>query len=166
MAIEVKFAVSIDNIYIAEETATSVPTRVFRVGSIGIHGDGILLAIAQSLGDVNLKTHVSIVGAAYSLAIEIDISEIHYALKVDKASFSFVFTGRSESLDIPSAAHFLEATGRETALYVGSGIAIVSLFACIWCHPRLLYLEIMRHIDQFPAVSLCFSSSDGWCGFS
>ena len=51
---------------------------------------------------------------------------------------------------IDALAHLFEATGRETALDVGSDISIVSLLVGSRSHPGLFNLEIVRHIDGAP----------------
>ena len=110
---------------IAEESATSVPTGVERLCCMGTHCNDVGRIEAELLGDINLKAHITVVGAANTLAVEVYITNVHDALEVEQEALSLERSIGSVVLDIPSGSHFLECAGRKTALEVGCSITIV-----------------------------------------
>ena len=166
MAVEVELGIGIHDVDIAEESAAGIPARISRVGGVGIDGDDVLLAIAQVLGDFDFKAYIAIVGAANLGAVELDIAQVHDTLEINEDAFALILLGRGKGFDIPSRAHLLEASGREAALDIGAGIAVVGFLVGCGCHPRLFYLEIMRQVDFSPAIGLGLSGRNGRSGFS
>ena len=102
MAVEVELRVGIYDVDIAKQSASRVPARVSWVCGVRIHCYCVFLAVAQFVGDVNFKAHISVVGAAYLVSVEIHVAEIHDALEVNQHTFSFIFNRWCESLYVPS----------------------------------------------------------------
>ena len=108
----------------------------------------------QLVGDVHLKAHVTVVGLSNELAVEIDVAHIHDAAEVNQQALALQAVGRCEMQAIPSAAHLLECSARQAALDVGGRVVVVGLLIGGRCHPRLLYLEVVRQVDGAPMAVL------------
>ena len=152
MALKEQVAVSGNEFHITKESTTSVPTRVARLAGVGHYSDHIVLTKPQGIGHINLEAHITIVGAPYLLSVHIDITHIHDAPEVEHQATTTQTVGRCQVQTIPASAHLLEATTRQSTLDISSGIVVVGLLASSRCHPRLLYLEIVRQVDHTPRL--------------
>ena len=150
MALKVKFGMGGHKLYATEQTATGIPARVQGVACVGTYGKHILFAPLQLAGNINLKTHIAIVGSSHSLTIQINIAYIHDAGEINQYAPSTKRVGGGEMKPIPTLAHLFETTARQTTLDVGGNIGVVGLFIGCGCHPRLFYLKVVGQIHGAP----------------
>ena len=60
---------------------------------------------------------------------------------------------------VPALSHLLEATATESALDICRRVVVISLLASSRNHPRLLYLEVVRHVHLAPLTIIQTHSS-------
>ena len=152
MALEIEFTVGGYQAYTPEQSAPGIPAGISRLTRISHHGDDILLAGLQPVSDVDLEPDIAIVGTANTFTVEVDVGRIDNTIELQEQTAALQGIGRRQMEPVPPLPHLLEPTARQTALDVGRRIVIVGLLVGGRCHPRLLNLEIMRHIDRSPAA--------------
>ena len=139
-----------DEFHVAEQTATGIPSRVVRLAGVGNNGQFVGFSPLQLVGDVNLKAHISVVGAANALSVEIDIARVHDAAKVEQDALALHVVGRSELITVVAFAHLLESATRQAALDVGCHIGVVGLLVSGRSHPWLFNLEVVWQVYLAP----------------
>ena len=156
MAGEIEALVGNDEVDVAVESATRVPSRVVGLLSVGLYNNLVLLPIFQFVGNVDVKSEVAVVGTAYSLSVEPHVAHEHNALEVDyhPASSPFVVGHQRES--IPTHVHLLESTRAQSASYVAARVAVVGTLRSVGFHPRLSDEEVVWQIDRHACGILHF----------
>ena len=85
MALEIEVGRSLDEVDVAIQSSTCVPT-----GVLLIHGGSLdyqhVITLPQLIRDVNLKAHIAIVRTPHALAIQKDIAHEHDAFEIQQDS--------------------------------------------------------------------------------
>ena len=147
-----------DEVDVAEQTTTRVPARCTLVLRLSLHQNLVCLTIFQLLGDVDVKSHVTIVRTANALTVQVDVGSQHNTFKIQQHSLVLQVCRRCDGLLIPARTNFLEASCRQTALDVCCCIRVVGFLVSRWRHPRLRYLEIVGYVDVFGLFKWCVTT--------
>ena len=156
VTLKIQVAVGAHQFHVAKQSATRVPARVARLARVGTHSHHVVLSHLQFLSHIYLEPHVAIVRASHLLAVHIDIAHIHDATEIQQQSAPPERVGRHQVQPVPSLPHLLEATTAQSALDIGRRVVVVGLFASRRRHPRLLYLEVVRHAHRAPSCVVQF----------
>ena len=150
VTLEIEVSRGGDEADVSEESAAGVPTGVAWLAGIGDDLDEVVLAVFQSVAEVNLEAHVAVVCATHGLAVEQHVGGVHDALKVEEHTTAFPVGIGGEVVTVITFTHLLETATRQTALDIRSHIGIVGFLICCRCHPGLFNLEVVRHVDLLP----------------
>ena len=93
---------------VTEESTTSVPARVSWFTGVGNHLYQVVLAIFQVVGDIYLKTYVTIVCATHALQVYIDVGGIHNAFEVKEYTLTLHNFRWGVVQSVVALAHLLE----------------------------------------------------------
>ena len=89
MAGEVHTRIGVDEVYVAVESSSGVPSAVLWFSRVGFHGQDVVLTEFHLLADVHVKSKVAVVCAAYAFAVEIEVAHEHDAFHVHQDSATF-----------------------------------------------------------------------------
>ena len=86
---EVHTRIGVDEVYVAVESSSGVPSAVLWLSCVGFHSQDVVLPEYHLLADVHVKSKISVVCAPYTFAVEIEVAHEHDAFHVHQDSATF-----------------------------------------------------------------------------